>query len=103
MSRIPHDTAYRDHQYLWAMGPAFDMTGAYVDQDDLARLLRTPTKNVAADCLSRQIGYWFQAGPDVSENSSARRAEVKRLIETDTRVREIYERYVGRLDDEIEE
>ncbi len=40
------------------------MTGAYVDSDDLARLLTRPTKATARDCYCRQITYWFQSGPD---------------------------------------
>jgi len=100
MRRTPHDVVYSDHRYLWAIGPAFDMTGGYVDQEDLARLLQKPTKSTAVECLVRQIGYWFQTGPDVSEKSRCRQAEVRRLIETDPEVRRIHQLYVGPLAEE---
>lgn len=62
---IGYEQAYADHNYLWnTYGPADDMTGGYVDSDDLDRLLRNPTKATARDCLIDQITYWFQTGPD---------------------------------------
>ena len=65
MSKISYDQAFADHQYLWTTyGEAEDMTCAYVDQGDLARLLKSPTKATARDCLVSQIEYWFSAGPD---------------------------------------
>jgi hypothetical protein len=60
-----HEQAYSDHRYLWtAYGPAADMTGGYVDQGDLEKLLRSPTKYMARVCLIRQIVYWFEVGTD---------------------------------------
>ena len=65
MSRITYEQAFSDHCYLWrTYGSAEDMTGAYVDQEDLAKMLASPTKATARDCLERQIAYWFSAGPD---------------------------------------
>ena len=65
MSRITYEQAYEDRQYLWeTYGAADDMTGAYVDQDDLEALLKSPTKATARQCLIKQIEYWFQTGPD---------------------------------------
>ena len=59
-----YQQAFKDWSYLWeTYGPAEDMTGAYVDQGDLAKLLRSPTKRTAATCLESQILYWFDAGP----------------------------------------
>lgn len=54
----------KDHEYLWAYDPADDMTGGYVDQEDLEKLLQSPTKKTATDCYDQQIGYWFSIGPD---------------------------------------
>lgn len=72
--------AYADWSYLWeTYGPASDMTGAYVDQDDLAALLKSPTKNTAEKCLKRQIDYWFDVGPD--DGSTAPDPSDERLIE----------------------
>lgn len=60
-----YEQALADHSYLWdTYGPASDMTGGYVDQDDLAQLLRSPTKVTARECLDRQIRYWFAMGPE---------------------------------------
>jgi len=52
------------HARLWAIGPADDMTGGYVDQHDLDRLLKKPTLSTAISCLEDQIEYWFDAGVD---------------------------------------
>lgn len=65
MSRITYEQAWEDHQYLWTeYGPASDMTGGYVDQDDLSALLKSPTKATARDCLCSQIDHWFSVGPE---------------------------------------
>lgn len=57
--------ALADHAYLWSTyGPAEDMSGGYVDQADLAKMLRRPTEATARDCLESQIHYWFSVGPD---------------------------------------
>lgn len=65
MTRITYEQAFADHTYLWdTYGPANDMTGGYVDQGDLDRLLKSPTKATAKGCLCNQIVYWFQVGPD---------------------------------------
>ena len=61
---IKYEQAFSDWEYLWDIAPACDMTGAYVDQGDLDDLLRKPMKATARDCLSKQIEYWFSAGPD---------------------------------------
>ena len=62
---MTYEQAYEDHSYLWkTYGPARDMTGGYVDQDDLSFLLSSPSKDTARRCLSDQINYWFQVGPE---------------------------------------
>ena len=60
-----YNQAFSDHSYLWnEYGPAEDMTGGYVDSEDLDRLLKSPTRKTATACLTSQIDYWFQIGPD---------------------------------------
>ena len=61
--RISYEQAREDHEYLWSIAPAYDMTGGYVDQEDLQRLLENPTKATARDCYCSQIDFWFQNGP----------------------------------------
>jgi len=86
MGKVTYEQAWSDHHYLWSVyGAANDMTGAYVDQEDLARLLRSPTKGTARDCLVSQIEYWFQVGPDTSGGAA--------LDKADPRLAEIAERY----------
>ena len=69
MIKHTYESARRDHEYLWnTYGPAYDMTGAYVFQEDLRKLLEKPTKACARQCYIRQIVYWFQAGPDGTES-----------------------------------
>lgn len=87
--RISHKQAYSDHYYLWKeYGEAADMTGAYVDQGDLAELLRSPNAKTAVDCLTRQITYWFSVG---FGDSIGRLPEG--LVQSDFRLQEIAERY----------
>lgn len=65
--RISYEQVYSDWQYLWdTYGPAEDMTGGYVDQDDLYLLLSNPSKKTATKCLKQQIEYWFNVGPAAS-------------------------------------
>lgn len=88
MTRVTYEQALDDHTYLWDFyGPAADMTGAYVDQEDLAKLLRSPTKATARDCLTRQIGHWFNVGPEDGGLLS------KVAAREDERVIEIMQRY----------
>jgi hypothetical protein len=80
-----YDQVFSDWSYLWhEYGPAVDMTGGYVDQDDLAQLLASPRKSTAKKCLTRQIGYWFMVGPDHID---------KQPDPDDQRLHEIAERY----------
>ena len=58
--------ARRDHEYLWSTYcAADDMTGGYVESEDLDRLLRKPTKATARGIYVDQILHWFDAGPEV--------------------------------------
>ena len=83
---MTYDQSRKDHEYLWHYAPAYDMTGGYVDQDDLEKLLESPTKKTAMNCYNNQIVYWFEAGPDDSFGIEAK-------WKTDPKVREIAERH----------
>ncbi len=83
-SVVTYAQARTDHEYLWAYGPMEDISGAYVDQDDLKLLLECPTKTTARDCYERQIIAWFQRGPEVGAGEG---------WQTDPKVREIGSRY----------
>jgi hypothetical protein len=98
MAKVTHDIAYQDRQYLWSFSPAADMTGAYEDQYDLERLLKTPTKAMAAQCLTSQISYWFDKGTQDGGTT-----QVADLLRTDPKVRAIYKRHVGMLSDDEDE
>lgn len=79
--------ARADHEYLWeTYAAAGDMTGGYVDQGDLERLLKKPTKVTARDCYADQICYWFQHGVDGEEG-------IDPDFKDDPMVIEIAERY----------
>ena len=87
---ITYAQAFADHQYLWkTYAPASDMTGGYVDSYDLKKLLASPTKATARDCLSSQIRYWMAVGP---EDCTADRA-VLRGLTIDMTVTEIADRH----------
>jgi hypothetical protein len=93
MPKITYEQARQDHEYLWSIGAANDMTGGYVDSGDLDRLLRSPTKATARGCYESQIRYWFQVGPDPFLASPA-----AAYLASDPRVREIAVRH-GVIDD----
>lgn len=81
---MKYEQVFKDWEYLWAIAPAEDMTGGYVDQEDLDKLLRNPTKRVAASCLKGQIDHWFSAGPSAEDgpwNYSELAAEYPKLLE----------------------
>jgi hypothetical protein len=84
--KITYEQAREDHEYLWSVAPAYDMTGGYVDQGDLEKLLRSPTKPTAKECYCNQIRYWFGARPDDN-------ADPGEVPWHDERVREIAERH----------
>lgn len=88
MAKVTYEQARKDHEYLWSIAPAYDMTGGYTDQEDLVRLLKRPTKSTARDCYVSQIEHWFFAGP--SSHNGDDRAEVPW---DDQRVLEISSRY----------
>lgn len=64
---MKHEEIYNDHQFLWRISPADDMSGGYVDQDDLDDLLKNPTKATAKRCLLRQIQHWIEDGIEDNE------------------------------------
>jgi len=88
--KTSYEQAFKDHKYLWNISPAYDMTGAYVDSEDLDVLLASPTKATATRLLIRQIEYWFQAGTEDGGKS-----QVEDLLKEDSVIIEIYERYVN--------
>lgn len=101
MAKITYEDAFSDHDYLWSVyGPADDMTGGYVDQEDLTRLLRSPTKATARDCLIRQIEYWFLVGPD---KTHSHQESVSKLIAENSMLRDIAIRYNIIEDEDFED
>ena len=91
---VTYEQARSDHEYLWdTYGPASDMTGGYVDSDDLERLLRKPTKVTAREVYHDQILYWLGVGP---ERKGVSREEHRRNLERavdDRKVRRIAYRH----------
>jgi hypothetical protein len=89
MTKGAYEQALKDWQYLWDIDPAYDMTGGYVDQDDLDALLHNPTKTTAKNCLISQIYYWFEVGTE-SKGSADN-------FMSDPIVAEIFERYSTKI------
>ena len=83
---ITYEQARADHEYLWDIAPAKDMTGGYVDQEDLRKLLRSPSKVTARKIYIHQIEYWFDRGPDESNGRGS-------VPWDDPKIREIAERH----------
>lgn len=95
MAKVSYEQAREDHEYLWSIAPANDMTGGYVDQEDLAKLLKSPSKATARDLYVDQINYWFLAGPQEDDQAGE-------VPWHDPRVVEIAHRYAvaGAFDDD---
>lgn len=91
---MKYEQAKADHAYLWSIAPGHDMTGGYVDQDDLVRLLASPTKATATECFQRQIEHWFTAGPDMQW--------LRPHLLDEGRVREIADRHELEIGDVVE-
>ena len=84
---MTYEQALKDHTYLWkTYGPAYNMSAGYVDQEDLAKLLKSPNKTTAKKCLIDQIQYFFDVGPEAKYGDTTWRH--------DPRVKEIEERYL---------
>lgn len=81
-----YDQVRADWEKLWSIDSAHDMTGGYVDSEDLERMLKTPTKKMAASCMTRQIDHWFSVGTESCGPS-------EHFINSDSEVRDIAERY----------
>lgn len=86
---ITYEQARVDHEYLWSINAASDMTGAYVDSQDLAKLLKSPTKATARDCYVNQIHHWFDVGPDGTTSGGRIPTDPAHWIANDETVREI--------------
>lgn len=62
---MKYEEVLKDWKFLFEeLDTAYDMTGGYVDQEDLDLLLKSPTKTTAKTCLQKQIDHWFQAGTE---------------------------------------
>jgi len=86
MSNITYEQAKQDHKFLWSIDSAWDMTGGYVDSQDLEALLESPTKNTAKRCYIDQIHYWFQVGTEDGQSA-------KELAEEFPEIKSIAKRY----------
>jgi hypothetical protein len=84
-----YDEVRKDWKTLWDIAPAGDMTGGYEDQYDLDKLLKSPTKRTARECMENQIHYWFQVGP----GDEGECQPVDWFIENNPEVRAIAEKY----------
>lgn len=90
---MTYKEVYRDWSYLWNIGPAYDMTGGYVDQEDLRILLSNPSKVTARDLLINQIEYWFEVGPDTQASSRKSKESLETLLREDREVLKIAYRH----------
>lgn len=88
---MTYEQTYKDWKFLFDIDPAYDMTGGYVDSEDLEELLKNPTKKTAKRCLSRQINYWFDVGIQKGfENETTMPSE---LVDEYPEISEIAERH----------
>lgn len=86
-----YEQARADHEYLWSTyAAADDMTGAYVDQQDLTRLMQSPTTATATRVYESQIHYWFEKGPDMNERA---RRGLDECMRDDPKIEEIADRH----------
>ena len=95
---MTYDDVYKDWNYLFhAVGHAYDMTGGYVDSDDLDRLIKKPSKSTAKQCMKGQIDYWFNAGLEYQIEHD--RKGIYDLMEEFPRIEEIAKRHSKYLED----
>ncbi|MGR5328591.1 hypothetical protein [Photobacterium damselae] len=93
-----YEEVYSDWEYLFkTVGFADDMTGGYVDSEDLEDLLKNPSKKTAKGILFRQIDYWYSEGIEYSNEHKNK--TVFDLIEEYPRIAEIADAYGIDLDD----
>lgn len=86
---MTYDEVFKDWSYLFdEIGAAYDMTGGYVDSEDLDKMLKSPNKKTAKECMINQIVYWLDVGTEQDGLHSA-----SKYINSDDRVNEINERY----------
>lgn len=88
-----YDEVRKDWETLWAINPAYDMTGGYVDQYDLDKLLKSPTKTIAKECMLDQMRYWFHVGPDVQTSPRKSREKLEHLLRHSPEVVAIKQKY----------
>jgi F420-0:gamma-glutamyl ligase-like protein len=94
---MTYNEMFKDWDYLFkTVGCASDMTGGYVESDDLDRLMRSPNKATAKKCMSVQISYWFDAG--IEYTNDHKRKSVYDLLEEFPRIEEIAERHFKDLE-----
>ena len=95
---MTYDDVYKDWDYLFrTIGPANDMTGGYVDSEDLDKLLKMPSKFTAKKCMICQIVYWFDAGLEYQLEYEHK--GIYDLLKEFPRIEEIAERYSKDLED----
>ena len=91
---MTYEQAKEDHEYLWeTYGPADDMTGGYVDSEDLDKMLKTPSKKMASKCLKHQIYYWFQVGTESGAGGCDAGKTPSELVDDYPEIIDIAERY----------
>lgn len=93
-----YEQVRKQWETLWKIGQADDMTGGYVDQNDLEKLLKNPTKQTAKKCMESQIEYWLDSGTEEKPISGGDYT-LEMLIEEYPQIRKIAEDY-GYIDEE---
>lgn len=95
---MTYEEVYKDWDYLFnTISHANDMTGGYVDSEDLEALLKKPSKSTAKKCLVCQINYWFDAGIEYSNEHKGK--TVFDLINEYPEILVIADRYLKDLDE----
>ena len=69
------------------------MTGGYVDQEDLDKLMKNPTEETAMECMLSQLRYWFSVGPEGYGSRKTPEVFIGELMQKHKRVRTIKNKY----------
>ena len=93
---MKYEEIYDDWKYLFDIGDANDMTGGYVDQEDLSKLLKSPCKKTAASILKNQIEYWFDVG--LERDTQYGGLSITEIIKVKPRIAVIAEKYLYDLE-----
>lgn len=85
-----YEQVRKQWETLWAIGAADDISN--LAEDDMYKMLKSPTRTTARICMELQIEYWLQTGPEHPAPNGSR-IRLLDLLRNNPEVQEIAEDY----------